>query len=206
MPSIALVGGPDFSILLGMLCDKSSLFFALHGASPCLMQNMLASHYIPFSGLSYDLCCQALCHYLANGLCACASGLLCALVLGGLPPLSFAVLAGQRLFDLVTDPTFPLQILWQIGLELGFWSSGASEHSDLVCWFQGHNLWLTSSSPENPSDFFVSLESAAKGDLLAQAAAHGLSCAGMSAEIKDLLSVHFSRGTLNFFFIEFLQL
>jgi hypothetical protein len=123
------------SILFETLCDQSSSYFALHGASPHLMQNMLASHCIPFSGLSYNLCHQALCHHLINGLCACGSGSLCALVSGGLPPLSFALLVGEKILEVVSDPLFPLQILQQIALGLGFHSSRDQKRSNLLSLF-----------------------------------------------------------------------
>ena len=190
----AAVDGPDLSIVLGTLCDDSSPYFAMLGASPRLLQDILASHCIPFSGLSYDSCREALSHHMLNGLCARRHGSLCSLVSGVLHPGPFTILVTQTVLQVVTQPSFPLNILRQICLGLGFRSSGARERSELITLFQQHAQGLESAKPGDPSDFFVRLESATKGDLLARAAAHGLPCAGTLADIRADLSEHFFTG------------
>jgi hypothetical protein len=131
------------------------------------MQDMLASHCIPFSRLSYNLRYQALCHHLVNGLCARSSGSLCILVLGGLPPSLFALLVGKKILEVVSDPLFLLQILQQITLGLRFHSSGDQERSDSLSSFRAHNHRLSALSHEKPSNFFLGLETASKAHLLA---------------------------------------
>jgi hypothetical protein len=60
-----------------------------------------------------------------------------------------------------------------------------------------HNLQLLALSPEEPSDFFVGLETASKAHLLARAAGYGLLCAGNSADIRNILTDHFLSGECN---------
>lgn len=90
----------------------------MYGTSPDMLQDMLASHCIPFSGLSYESRRQALSHHLVNGLCARVNGPLCILVSGGVRPHPFAMLVGQALLQVIEEPLFPLNILRQICLRV----------------------------------------------------------------------------------------
>ena len=73
IPHLILVSYLAQSVIQ-ILCILSYLAQTVHCA--------LSVHGIPCDGLSYNLCCQALCHHLLNSLCTRQQGSLCAAVAG----------------------------------------------------------------------------------------------------------------------------
>lgn len=183
--------------MLRSLCDQTSPYFALRGLSHHALESMLFNHNIPCCGLSYDLCHQVLCHHILNGMCALSQGSLCVIFSGSCSVKNLAQSVGVQLLNIVCEPSFPLNLLHDICLGLGFHSSGPGEHLYLINELQNYCDRLFSDHTEDPPTFLIQLESATKSELLARAAAHGITCCGTTDAIRNQLSVHFLNGDCN---------
>lgn len=69
LPQLSTDTSLDLGVVFGTICDTDSLHFVMFGRSTETVHRALSVHGIPYDGLSYDLCHQALCHHLLNGLC-----------------------------------------------------------------------------------------------------------------------------------------
>jgi hypothetical protein len=179
--------------LVKMICDPSSSSFVLRGVGLDGLRVILNEHGIQ-PHMSVDLCRQALCHHILNGLCGKADGEQCRPIVGRYHPCAVAQHLSSALLDIISNPNFPLDVIRTICAGLGYHYSGVGERQYLKYEVQKRHSQLLTHSVNAPVDFFKRFERATKQELLAHAGAHGLTCSGSTDEIRTLLAGHFTRG------------
>src|ERR1700733_8805591 len=68
LPQLLTDTWPDLAVVFCMICDTDPSRFVMLGCSTQTIHCALSNHGIPYDGLSFSLCRQALCHHLVNGL------------------------------------------------------------------------------------------------------------------------------------------
>jgi hypothetical protein len=112
--------------LTKVICDLLSSSFVLRGVGVDDLQVILEKHGIQ-SDMTIELCCQALCHHILNGLCSKADGEECRLIVGCYQPGIVAQCLSSALLDLVSKPDFPLDVIHTVCAGLGYCYSGVGE-------------------------------------------------------------------------------
>jgi hypothetical protein len=185
---------PELGLLFGTICDTDSLHFVMFGRSSQTVYRALSDHGIPKDGLSYDLCRQALCHHLLNGLCARQQGQTCGLVAGSCTVNELVRTISLQFLELCQRPEFSLSLFREICAGLGIRSHGDGERQALLVVCEAWCAVLATCPDTTLHSALFHLEMFSKSEALACAASHGLTCSGTVASVKMAVYEHVFEG------------
>lgn len=196
LPQSSTDTSPDLGVVFGTICDTESSRFVMLGRSTQTVHHALSDHGILYDGLSFDLCRQALCHHLVNGLCSShrSSSSLCSVVAGSCSPDLLVTTISSVLLTLAGDPSFSLILLREICVALGIRASGSSERHHLLTALEARHAALSIRPSHSLHSVLFGVAELFKPQVLACAAAHGLTCAGTVSEIQAVIYEHMFQG------------